>query len=63
MEVAKKQYKNDKKRMTDEEFIKGNPDEYKRQKVILDQAKVQIEDKIDRMNKKVEKIKLLEKKL
>ena len=45
--------------MTDEELIKGNPDEYKRQKSILDQAKIQIEEKIEKMNKKVVSILIL----
>ena len=43
--------------------MKANPEEYLKQKKILDDVKVQLEDRIEKLNSKVEKIKSLEKKL
>lgn len=40
LEQAKKQYRDDKKRYSDEAFMKSNPEEYLRQKKTLDDVKV-----------------------
>ena len=63
LEIVKKEYKADKKRLADGNLDSTNPNEYERQKVKLSDAKIQIEEKIDKMNQKVEKIKQMEKKL
>lgn len=63
LEIVKKEYKSDKKRLAEGNLESTNPSEYERQKAKLAEAKVQIEEKIDKMNQKVEKIKQMEKKL
>lgn len=60
LEVAKEQYKLDKKKYTNEAFIRENPDEYRKQQKVLAEAKSQIEERIDKLNQKVEKIKAME---
>jgi len=50
----------DKKKYNNEEFIRENPDEYRKQQKVLAEAKSQIEERIDKLNQKVEKIKILE---
>lgn len=50
LEIVKKEYKNDKKHLADGDMQNTNPNEYERQKAKLADAKIQIEDKIDKMN-------------
>lgn len=57
LELVKKEYKSDKKRLADGDLEDTNPSEFQRQKAKLSEAKVQIEEKIEKMNQKVEKIK------
>lgn len=63
LETAKKQYRADKKLYLDDDFRQNNPEEYLRQKKVLDDVKVQIEKRIEVMNEKVEQVKSLEKKI
>jgi|TARA_B110000285_G_C15007255_1_gene554517 hypothetical protein len=51
LEATQKQYKSDKQKyLKDEDFKNNNPSEYLKQKQILDDAKVQIEKRIDQIN-------------
>ena len=62
LDKSKKQYKLDKQKLT-EQLKQSDPTEYARLKEILDDAKAQIEDRIDKVNKRVEKIKQMENRL
>ena len=63
LEQSKKQYKADKQKYLSEEFKNANPSEYVKQKQILDDVKKQIEERIDKLNQRVEKIKTMEKRV
>ena len=63
LEIVKREYKSDKKQLAEGDLEETNPSEWARQKKSLADAKVQIEEKIDKMNQKVEKIKQMERKL
>jgi hypothetical protein len=63
LEASKKQYKEDKQKYMSEDFKNKNPREYLKQKEILDAVKKQIEERIDKLNERVEKIKSMEKKI
>ena len=46
-----------------EDYKNANPSDYNKQKSILDDVKKQIEDRIDKLNQRVEKIKTMEKRV
>ena len=59
--LCKQQYKQDKRRIDTDDSV--DQEEAQRQKQALEQVKAQIEDRVNKINSKVDKIKALEKKL
>lgn len=47
LETAKRQYRDDKKAYMDEEFKNSHPEEYRKQKKVLEEVKASIEDRIE----------------
>lgn len=63
--LCKQQYKRDKQKYESDDSLRmpGSADEQQRQKRALDQVKAQIEERVNKINEKVDKIKALEKKI